>query len=500
MTDNYTPERIILVNIDGLRPDVFAAAFRNGEIPNLAGLVGGMNWRKGIQFDMVSTAPSITFCCQASVVTGAHPSQHGITGNQFFDRFGRISGQPRHYVYDIGGHRMAFGDTLNVFLKDLASNSLNPDLPTLYEIASQHGVTSTVIYHMYGRGATSWIKPGIEDWRHFFTFNESMGISSEKYDETMVAAAIEHLRQGNRPGILALYYWGLDHTSHVHGPSSQRPYLTKTLDPMLGKFITEYQAMGLMEDTLFVVFSDHGHIEVYEDLKHCLQLRFPPLDLGLGYVFKALKRDVLDMPGETKVDSVLSMNGGLAHLYVKRRTLLSKWTDPPRLEKDTLPLVAAFWEGTTTGRYCDDLYNALNMILVRDTERDGWNGPYQAYTPRGLVPLDEYLANRLNIRTVDPINRLNALSSPNSGDVLSFSNYDEGYYFSYPYKGIHGGMHPDDSRALLAYGLPGGTGEQATQLCQKISGAIDARCQTENNRQITLADIAHGIKAAMGWL
>jgi hypothetical protein len=494
----YTPQRVIMLNIDGLRPDVFNQALRDEKIPHLASMVGGHAFSQGIQFDMVSTAPSITFCCQASIITGTHPREHGITGNQFFDRFGKISGQPRHYVYDIGGHRMAFGDTLAVFLNDLASKSINPAVPTLYEIAAQREVQSTTVFHMYGRGATTWIKPGIEDWRNFFTLNESLGISSEKYDEVMTENALQHLRAGHRPGILHLYYWGLDHTAHVKGPSSEYGYLTEILDPLLGRFLAEYREMGLLDDTMFVIFSDHGQIEVYADDAHCLQLRFPPLDLGIGYIFRALKRDVLDLPGETKVDCVLSMNGGLAHIYIRPR--LRGWDKEPKLQRDVLPIAAAFWEATTTGRYFQGLYNALDLILVRNTERDGWNGPYFAYTPHGLLPLEEYLATRPDLPVLDPIHRLNALSSPNSGDILIFSNYAEGYYFSYPYKGVHGGLHPIDSRALLAYGLPCGTPEQVNHLTQTLSTAIQARCRAENGRQVTLADISYGILAAMNWL
>lgn len=494
----YTPQRVIMLNIDGLRTDVFTQALRAGKIPNLAGLVGGEEFQKGLQVEMVSTAPSITFCCQASIVTGAHPRDHGITGNQFFDRFGRIAGFPRHYVYDIGAHRMAFGDTLAVFLNDLASRSLNTQIPTLYEIAAQREVQSTTVFHMYGRGATTWIKPGVEDWRNFFTLNEFLGISSQKYDEVMTENALEHLREGHRPGILHLYYWGLDHTSHLKGPASQYPYLTEILDPMVGRFLEEIRSMGLMEDSLFVIFSDHGQIEVPEDETHCLQLRFPPFDLGIGHIFRALKRDILDLPGETKVDCVLSMNGGLAHIYVRPRR--RDWSHQPKLARDIMPIAAAFWEATTTGRYYDGLFNALDLILVRNTERDGWNGPYQAYTPQGLVPLAAYMPTRTDLNIIDPIHRLEALSSPNSGDILIFSNYAEGYYFTYPYKGIHGGLHPDDSRALLAYGLPCGAPEQVASLTQAISSAIQTRCQRENGRQPTLADISYGIMAAMDWL
>jgi len=40
-----------------------------------------------------------------------------------------------------------------------------------------------------------------------------------------------------------------------------------------------------------------------------------------------------------------------------------------------------------------------------------------------------------------------------SGDILLISNYSGGYYFSGPLRGMHGGLHPEDSFATLAFGF-----------------------------------------------
>jgi predicted AlkP superfamily pyrophosphatase or phosphodiesterase len=122
--------KVLLIDIDGLRPDVFSAALGNGRLPNIERFLGGLQLAKGVQLPVLAPAPSITFCSQASLFTGAHPGQHGIPGNQFFDRFGsRNQGVPRHYAFDVGD-TLAADDAVLVFTQGLASNCLC--VPTLY--------------------------------------------------------------------------------------------------------------------------------------------------------------------------------------------------------------------------------------------------------------------------------------------------------------------------------------------------------------------------------
>jgi hypothetical protein len=497
LTANYTPSRLILINIDALRPDIFEQALLDNAIPNIARLLGGPKAERGLILQPASTAPSITFCSQASIITGAHPKDHGVTGNQFFDRFGSISGNPRHYAFDGGGHRLALDDALNVFRNGLADQALSSEVETFYEIGRRHGLKSTVVFHMYARGAETWIKPGLEDWREFFSFGESFGISSEKYDRRMLDDTIRHLREGNRPDILHLYFWGLDHDSHVHGPLIQYPYLTDTIDPLVGQLTEELERQEMLDGALFVLFSDHGQIDVPDQPEYCLQLAFPPLDIGLGHVFKAIKRDVLNVPRETGMDTVLSMNGALSHIYVRRK--IGWWKQPARFDKDVLPVAEAFWEGATTGKHYSPLYNSLSMILVRDVEHEGWAAPFRAYTPRGCVPIAEFLGERPAIHALDGVNRLDHLAGPNSGDLLLVSNIDDGYYFAYPYRGIHGSLHPEDSKSMLTFSLPSGTPEEAAAVLARAQAAMAARCKRENDRMLNIADIHTGVMAAMGW-
>lgn len=488
---SYIPKRLVILDIDGLRADVFQRALNENALPNLARILGGSQFQTGIQFETISTAPSITYCCQASSFTGAHPRDHWVAGNQFFDRFGRTNnGKPRYYAFDVE-------DILGVFLEGLAGKTLNPDVKTIYETAAEHGLTSTVAFHMYARGAQHWLKPGPEDWLDFASFRK-LGVS-ESYDNAMLNDVIQHLQEGNRPDILTLYFWGLDHEAHTEGPAVQFSYLTQVIDRQIGRFLEVYEQLGLMQDTLFAIFSDHGQTAVQKDDKHSLKIGFL-FDRELGYVFKNLGLDINDhlFEGEN-CNAILTLNGGMSHVYLRRSG--GAWHEPPRMIGDVYPVARAFWEANQTGAHYEDLYNALDLILVRDVERDGWYAEYQVYTPEKLIPISQYLALHPEIQTVEAYLRLHYLSSPSSGDMILIPNVREGFYFlGVEYAGIHGGLHPEESRAVLAFGIPNATPEHTRLVCENIKQAIARRCAYEGNRHTSIADMAYGLRAAMNWL
>ncbi|MBP7693707.1 MAG: alkaline phosphatase family protein [Anaerolineales bacterium] len=497
------PRRLVLIDIDGLRRDVFTQALAAGALPHLARLLGGADAGAGLHFEPVSNAPSITFCCQSSIFTGAHPEQHGIMGNQFFDRFGRrTGGMPRHYAFDVGD-TLAVDDAVRVFTgpAGLIGETLAPETPTLYEHAAARGLTSTVAFNMIARGATHWLKPNLVDIARFTKGGGLLGISAEQYDGQMVAALTAHLRAGARPDVLTAYFMGLDHHSHEHGPDHQTEYLTRVVDAQVGGLTAELERAGMFADTLFAIVSDHGQIGVVADDRHALRLGFP-FDREMGYLFDALGLDVHDKPGEgPHCDAVVACNGGLAHVYLKHRA--GAWADPPRFETDVLPVARAFWAAHQTGQHAPDLLGALALVLVRAVERDGWDADYRALTPAGqLVPIAEFLAAHPEIQMVEAAQRLRHLAAPVSGDVVLAANYAAGFYFGAPLKGVHGGLHPDDSEAVLSLGWPAGARSEPAQtaaLRAAAQTAVAERCRSEGGRRAGIVDLLPAVMAALGW-
>ena len=66
-------QKLILVVIDGLTPEVFEQAVERGTAATLASLHGAGSYGRA-----ASTFPSLTPVCMATLATGAHPDVHEI--------------------------------------------------------------------------------------------------------------------------------------------------------------------------------------------------------------------------------------------------------------------------------------------------------------------------------------------------------------------------------------------------------------------------------------
>jgi len=177
----------------------------------------------------------------------------------------------------------------------------------------------------------------------------------------------------------------------------------------------------------------------------------------------------------------------------------------PGFEGEVLPVGRAFWEVHQTGRTAVELEGTLAGVLVRNVEAEGWYAPYRTLTSDGgILSLEEWFKDSSLEKGVDsmglyadPVHRLDNLASPFVGDLLLVSDYGEGYYFSAPLKGVHGGLHPDDSGATLVYGWPGVGHAISEKMRIAVFEDIETRCRNEGGRQPSTADLLTGLLAVL---
>ena len=397
--------------------------------------------------------------------------------------------------FDVGD-TLAVEDAALVFSDGLASRCL--EVPTIYQKLGASGWRSVVAGHMYAIGADTWLKPSLLDLARFTTGLNLFGISPADFDHQTLDNLLGSIHRDGLPDLITLYFLGLDHESHVQGPQAQSAYLSHVIDPLISQLWQMLLELSRSRDKhlpVCAVFSDHGHLSVPADDRHSLRLAFP-FERELSKFFDALGLDVLDIPGESlNCEAVVASNGGLAHVYLRNRKSRN-WASTPDFQRDILPVGLAFWQAHAYGRYAPDLQNALAGVLLRDVERQGWNAPYQALTPQGLCrSLEDWFASQTAGQYADPVNRLNNLAGPMSGDILLVSNYAEGYYFAAPMHGMHGGLHPEDSYTTMAFGCPGFSELEWLAARAALQQAIQTRCQAENGRQPSTADLPTGLMA-----
>src|SRR2546422_2926237 len=78
----HAPAPVVLISIDGLKPDYVLEADRHGlKIPNLRRLVAEGAHASGVK----GVVPTVTYPAHTTMVTGVSPAKHGILTNNPFD-------------------------------------------------------------------------------------------------------------------------------------------------------------------------------------------------------------------------------------------------------------------------------------------------------------------------------------------------------------------------------------------------------------------------------
>lgn len=208
--DKPLAERLLLVTIDGLRPDLLAVA----NTPNLRALALGGSytfWAQTVADPYVYTLPAHT-----SILTGVNPDRHGVTWNTYIEES-------------------------------------YPNVPTVFELAKARGLTTALV-----SGKMKFIalaKPGTLDWTYL--------PPDEPVDDSAIARqAIAILRQ-HRPNLLFVHFPGVDTTGHAFGwGSAEQRGAVEAADASLGELLTALRAAGLAAETFILVTADHGGADI----------------------------------------------------------------------------------------------------------------------------------------------------------------------------------------------------------------------------------------------
>ena len=289
-TTNKPSPMVVLLSIDGLKPDYVIEAGKHGlKIPNLKKLFTDGAHASGVQ----GVLPTVTYPSHTTMLTGVSPARHGIFYNTTFDPLRKNYDGWYWYAEDIRVPTLWDAATKAGLITASIDWPVNVGAPVTYNIA-QVWRASTPDDRKLIRALST---PGL-----VAEAERAVGPFAEGNDYTVDgdrrrAAFIAWLLENKKPQFLTCYFGALDTDEHEAGPYSARAFATlEALDALVGQ-VWQSAARTSNSNVVLCVVSDHGFVRVDKALRLNVALR----DAGLIDT---------DAKGNVKSWRAIAWNGG----------------------------------------------------------------------------------------------------------------------------------------------------------------------------------------------
>ena len=253
--------RVLIIGVDGMGD--YVSRMDEGSMPNFDRMFGGFTTGHGTEVNAsvthtgIAVYPTISAQNWTSMFHGVRPPYHGVTGANsnhdlengkqanakypsFVKRF--LEENPTEKVLSVCTWKAVNTGAI----EDLPQvTKINNDCETLYAVANDELVLGDPALVTYIKQQTTI--DGYADETYMLT--DSITVQ-RVIDETAVedyAIAYMHLNQ-------------VDSAGHSYG-NNKHAYIKAVshIDVLIGKLFAAYEARGWLDDTLFILCTDHGH-------------------------------------------------------------------------------------------------------------------------------------------------------------------------------------------------------------------------------------------------
>ena len=461
-TFDDTPKPVLLLVLDGIRPDVLRSAIAAGETPNL----GALAERGEAVWDAVSVFPSITPAATAAIATGEAPARSGIVGHAWYDERER-----RVVIYGAMTETVMATGPIKVFHNNVwRMNRDDLHAATLFETLHDRGFDGACGPHTHPvrlktvenyRKNGRYLGPSVEGPKQYFMgdlfYSQETGFNGRKAsgglrrsvginDEYASRIGAMLVKERSAPFNLVYFFKG-DSVAHHHGLEAQREWL-QTADGYVGRiFAAAGGVEQLLEDYGVLALSDHGHAPLLPGRRHVDLRRILDLKVSSGIKARFGRND----------DAVVVPNGRSALIYLRdgispsplakglvgrRGVDLAAWVEEGWVNVVGAGGLLKFRPGAGPA----DLFG-------RTWELEGDPRALDAEVVGGEIGYGDY---------PDALERLwGCMHTPRCGDVVLSA--EPGYTFGevsggYHKASDHGSLHAEDSNVFV---LAGGLGGEA---------------------------------------
>jgi predicted AlkP superfamily pyrophosphatase or phosphodiesterase len=241
---------VVLVSIDGLKPEYIINADGNGlKIPAFRRLMIEGTFARAV----TGVLPTVTYPSHTTMVTGVSPAKHGILYNSPFDPFHRNQDGWMWYAEDVAS------PTLWSAAARAGLTSSSVDWPVTVGANITHNIAqywraSTEDDHKLLRAVST---PGLLDEGEKAVGRYPSGYIYTVESDTRRSEFAAWLIAAKRPRIHTSYFSVLDEVEHAHGPST--PQVFETIEAIDGMIDRIWKAAVKTDpSTVLCVVSDHG--------------------------------------------------------------------------------------------------------------------------------------------------------------------------------------------------------------------------------------------------
>lgn len=253
-----TAHPVVLISIDGLRPDdVLHARERGLSLPNLSRFLQEGSYASGV----TGVMPTLTYPSHVTLLTGVTPATHGVTGNLTFDPLNTNQYGWDWYASDIhvptlwdAAHAAGLS-TANVHWPVSVGAQVDWNLPQIWRTGSADD------RKLLAALATPGLLPALEKDLGPYP----LGINEELDGDQARAHFAVKLLELHQPQFTTVYFAALDHAEHASGPGTpEADKVLESIDALVGE--VQAAAQRVHPDGVVAVVSDHGFAPVAQDV------------------------------------------------------------------------------------------------------------------------------------------------------------------------------------------------------------------------------------------
>lgn len=248
---------LVLISVDGLRPDDLYASGKNAPLHLQALSKQGSHAQR-----VRGVMPTLTYPSHATILTGVSPAKHGIASNLSFDptfvnQYGWYWYASDFKVPTLWDAAHAQGvKTANLHWPTSVGANIDANLPQIWRTghADDRKLLATL--------ATPGLIPQLEK---AVGTQYPLGIDESVEADEMRAKFAAAMFALDKPGFMTVYFASLDHDEHHSGVDSPQALETlQRLDAAIGTLVDALRKDD--PDVVIALVSDHGFAPVQHDV------------------------------------------------------------------------------------------------------------------------------------------------------------------------------------------------------------------------------------------